>query len=138
MILVQIRSEIETIRELLQIKSCGTIRDPGNQANAIRDALSEKLFPEKEKSLAAHVSSNSLLILSYNSPFLWNFVFLKMGFCLYSSFSTIISTKSFNCCCDQGDFFPALLLPFVDFFLSSSSDSSSTSPSSSSWLFQIF
>ena len=60
----------ETIRELLQIKSCGTIRDPGNQANAIRDALSEKLFPEKEKSLAAHISSNSLLILSYNSPFL--------------------------------------------------------------------
>ena len=38
------RRDRERIRELLQMTSCGKIRDSGHQANAIWDALAEKLF----------------------------------------------------------------------------------------------
>ena len=51
------RRDRERIWELLQMTSCGIIRDSGNQASAIREALGETLFAEKE--------SGGLLICLY-------------------------------------------------------------------------
>ena len=42
------RRDRNQVRELLQMTSCERIRDSSKQANAIRDALADKLFMEKQ------------------------------------------------------------------------------------------
>lgn len=42
------RRDRNQVRELLQMTSCERMRDPSKQANAIRDALADKLFMEKQ------------------------------------------------------------------------------------------
>ena len=42
------RRDRDQVRQLLQMTSCGKIRDSSKQANAIRDALADKLFMEKQ------------------------------------------------------------------------------------------
>ena len=43
------RRDRQQIQELLQMTSCGKIRDSSHQANVIHDAITEKLFAEKER-----------------------------------------------------------------------------------------
>ena len=42
------RRDKNQVRELLQMTSCERIRDASKQANAIRDALADKLFMEEQ------------------------------------------------------------------------------------------
>lgn len=43
------RRDRQQIQELLQMTSCGKIRDSSHQAKVIHDAIAEKLFAEKER-----------------------------------------------------------------------------------------
>lgn len=43
------RRDRQQIQELLQVTSCGKIRDLSHQANVIHGAITEKLFAEKER-----------------------------------------------------------------------------------------
>lgn len=57
------RRDRQQIQELLQMTSCGKIRDSSHQANVIHDAITEKLFAEKERqSLLNSIDAQHTLI----------------------------------------------------------------------------
>ena len=68
------RQDREQVQELLQMTSCGKIRDLSHQASVIRDTLAEKLFAAKESGEVCKKKVYAQYISTRNNPYSHHFL----------------------------------------------------------------